>query len=80
MSDTETMTKRAIDLQIKQAIAKRKLRPEAVWLAKSFEEAEANTNLFIKAQILVGAKDRNRDLTRAFDRVTNSRGTTRRTT
>jgi len=74
MSDPETMTKRAIDLQIKQAIAKRKLRPEAVWLAHSTEEAEANANLFIKAQISIGTKDRNRDLTRAFDRVTNSRG------
>jgi len=74
MSDTETMTRRAIDLQIKQAIAKRKLRPEAVWLAHSTEEAEANANLFIKAQILIGTHDRNRDLGRAFDRVTNSRG------
>jgi len=74
MSDPETMTKRAIDLQIKQAIAKRKLRPEAVWLAHSTEEAEANANLFIKAHISIGTKDRNRDLTRAFDRVTNSRG------
>ena len=73
MSDAETMTKRAIDLQIKQAIAKRKLRPEAVWLAHSTEEAEANANLFIKAQIPVGAKDRNRDLGRAFDRVNNLR-------
>ena len=80
MSDTETMTKRAIDLQIKQAIAKRKLRPEAVWLAKSFEEAEANANLFAKARIPIGTKDRNRDLGRAFDRATNSRETTRRTT
>jgi hypothetical protein len=68
------MTRRAIDLQIKQAIAKRKLRPEAVWLAHSTEEAEANANLFIKAQIPVGAKDRNRDLGRAFDRVTTARG------
>ena len=73
MSDTETMTKRAIDLQIKQAIAKRKHRFDSVWLAKSFEEAEANTNLFIKAQIPVGTHDRNRDLGRAFDRVNNSR-------
>ena len=74
MSDTETMTKRAIDLQIKQAIAKRKLRPEGVWLAKSFEEAEANANLFAKARIPIGTKDRNRGLSRAFDRVTTARG------
>ena len=74
MSDTETMTKRAINLQIKQAIAKRKLRPEAVWLAKSFEEAEANSNLFAKACTPIGTKDRNRDLGRAFDRVTTARG------
>jgi hypothetical protein len=73
MSDAETMTKRAIDLQIKQAIAKRKHRFDSVWLAKSFEEAEANTNLYIKAQIPVGTHDRNRDLGRAFDRVTNAR-------
>ena len=76
MSDTETMTKRAIDLQIKQAIAKRKLRPEGVWLAHSTEEAEANSNLFIKAQIPIDTKDRNRGLSRAFDRVTNSRSRT----
>ena len=74
MSDTETMTKKATDLQIKQAIAKRKRCFDSVWLAHSTEEAEANANLFIKAQIPVGAKDRNRDLGRAFDRVTNSRG------
>jgi hypothetical protein len=74
MSDTEIVNRKATDLLIKQAIVKRKHRSEAVWLAKSFEEAEANANLFIKAQIPVGAKDRNRDLTRAFDRVTNSQG------
>jgi hypothetical protein len=74
------MTKKATDLQIKQAIAKRKRCFDSVWLAKSFEEAEANANLFAKARTPIGAKDRNRDLTRAFDRVTNSRETTRRTT
>lgn len=74
MSDTEIVNKKATDLQIKQAIAKRKLRPEAVWLAKSFEEAEANANLFVKAQIPIGTKDRNRDLSRAFDRSATARG------
>ena len=74
MSDSEEITKKATDLQIKQAIAKRKHRSEAVWLANSTEEAEANAHLFAKAQIPLGTKDRNRDLTRAFDRVTNSRG------
>ena len=80
MIDTEIVTKKAIDLQIKQAIAKRKRCFDSVWLAKSFEEAEANANLFIKAQIPIGTKDRNRDLGRAFDRVTTARETTRRTT
>jgi hypothetical protein len=74
MSDTEMVNRKATDLQIKQAIAKRKHRSEAVWLAKSFEEAEANANLFVKAQIPLGKKDRNRDLSRAFDRATTARG------
>ena len=74
MSDTEIVNKKATDLQIKQAIAKRKHRSESVWLAKSFEEAEANANLFVKAQIPLGKKDRNRDLSRAFDRATTARG------
>jgi hypothetical protein len=74
MSDFEEVTKKATDSQIKQAIAKRKHRSEAVWLAKSFEEAEANANLFAKARIPIGTKDRNRDLSRAFDRATTARG------
>ena len=74
MIDTEIVNRKAIDLQIKQAIAKRKHRSEAVWLAKSFEEAEANANLFAKACTPIGTKDRNRDLGRAFDRVTTARG------
>ena len=74
MSNTEIVNKKATDLLIKQAIARRKHRLESVWLAKSFEEAEANANLFVKAQIPLGKKDRNRDLTRAFDRATTARG------
>jgi hypothetical protein len=74
MSDIESVTRKATDLVIKQAIAKRKHRSEAVWLAKSFEEAEANLNLFAKALTPIGTKDRNRDLSRAFDRVTTARG------
>jgi hypothetical protein len=74
MSDSEEVTKKATDLQIKQAIAKRKHRSESVWLTKSFEEAEANANLFVKAQIPIGTKDRNRDLSRAFDRSATARG------
>ena len=74
MSDTEMVNRKATDLQIKQAIAKRKHRSDSVWLAKSFEEAEANAHLFAKAQIPIGTKDRNRDLGRAFDRVTTARG------
>ncbi len=74
MSDSEEVTKKATDLQIKQAIAKRKHRSEAVWLAHSTEEAEANAHLFAKAQIPLGTKDRNRDLSRAFDRSATARG------
>ena len=74
MSDTEMVNRKATDLQIKQAIAKRKHRSEAVWLAHSTEEAEANENLFAKARIPLGIKDRNRDLSRAFDRATTARG------
>ena len=74
MSDTEIVNRKATDLLIKQAIAKRKHRSEGVWLAKSFEEAEANANLFAKARIPIGTKDRNRDLSRAFDRATTARG------
>ena len=74
MSDTEIVNRKAIDLQIKQAIAKRKHRSEGVWLAKSFEEAEVNANLFAKAQIPLGTKDRNRGLSKALDRATTARG------
>jgi len=74
MRDTEIVNKKATDLLIKQAIAKRKHRSESVWLTKSFEEAEANANLFAKARIPIGTKDRNRDLSRAFDRATTARG------
>ena len=80
MSDTKEMVLLVSNLLIDQAIAARARTPESVWLAHSFEEAEANANLFVKAQIPIGTKDRNRDLGRAFDRVTNSRETTRRTT
>lgn len=74
MSDTEIVNRKATDLQIKQAIAKRKHRSEGVWLAKSFEEAEANANLFAKARTPIGTKDRNKTLSRAFDRATTARG------
>ena len=74
MSDSEEVTKKATDLQIKQAIAKRKHRSEAVWLAHSTEEAEANAHLFAKAQIPIGTKDRNRGLFKALDRSTTARG------
>ena len=74
MSDSEEVNRKATDLVIKQAIAKRKHRSEGVWLAKSFEEAEANANLFAKARTPIGTKDRNRDLSRAFDRAATARG------
>jgi hypothetical protein len=74
MSDTEMVNRKATDLQIKQAIAKRKHRSEAVWLAHSTEEAEANAHLFAKAQIPLGTKDRNRGLSKAFNRAITARG------
>ena len=63
------------NLLIDQAIAARARTTESVWLPHSFEEAEANANLFAKTQIPMTNPDRNRSLIRAYDRVTKSRET-----
>ena len=62
-------------LLIQQAIESRKRKHESVWLAHSFEEAEANANLFAATQLPMTYPKRNRSLIRAFDRVTKSRET-----
>ena len=63
------------NLLIQQAIAARRFWPESVWLAHSFEEAEANANLFTKTQLPVTDPERKRSLIRAYDRVKKSRET-----
>ena len=63
------------NLLVQQAIESRARTPESVWLPHSFEEAEANANLFAKTQIPMTNPDRNRSLIRAYDRVTKSRET-----
>jgi hypothetical protein len=75
MSDTKEMVLLVSNLLIQQAIAARARTPESVWLAHSFEEAEANANLFAKTQIPMTNPDRNRSLIRAYDRVKKSRET-----
>ena len=75
VSDTPEMKAALIETLLSQAIAARKFWPESVWLPHSFEEAEANANLFAKTQIPMTNPDRNRSLIRAYDRVTKSRET-----
>ena len=75
MSDTKEMVLLVSNLLIDQAIAARARTTESVWLAHSFEEAEANANLFAKTQLPMSNPDRNRSLIRAYDRVTKSRET-----
>ena len=75
MSDTKEMVLLVSNLLIDQAIAARARTTESVWLAHSFEEAEANANLFAKTQLPMTNPDRNRSLIRAYDRVTKSRDT-----
>jgi len=60
---------------VQQAIEARKNKPESVWLAHSFEEAEANANLFTKTQLPITNPERKRNLIRAFDRAAKSRET-----
>ena len=75
MSDTKEMVLLVSNLLVQQAIESRARTPESVWLPHSFEEAEANANLFAKTQIPMTNPDRNRSLIRAYDRVTKSRET-----
>ena len=75
MSDTKEMVLLVSNLLVQQAIESRARKPESVWLTHSFEEAEANANLFAKTQIPMTNPDRNRSLIRAYDRVTKSRET-----
>ena len=75
MSDTPEMVLLVSNLLIDQAIEARKNKPESVWLAHSFEEAEANANLFAKTQLPISDPERKRSLIRAYDRVAKSRET-----
>jgi len=75
MSDTPEMAVLVSKLLVQQAIESRARRPESVWLAHSFEEAEANANLFAKTQLSVTNPERKRNLIRAYDRVRKSRET-----
>ena len=74
-SEKAAMTELVSSLLIQQAIESRKRKPESVWLAHSFEEAEANANLFAKTQLPMTDPERKRNLIRAFDRVKKSRET-----
>lgn len=75
MTDTPEMVVLVSNRLIDQAVEARKNKPESVWLAHSFEEAEANANLFAKTQLPVTDPERKRNLIRAFDRVRKSRET-----
>jgi len=75
MSDTPETVLLVSNLLVQQAIESRARKPESVWLPHSFEEAEANANLFAKTQLPMSNPDRNRSLIRAYDRVTKSRET-----
>ena len=75
MSDTPEMKAALIDTLLGQAIAARRFWPESVWLAHTFEEAEANANLFAKTQLPITDPERKRNLIRAYDRVKKSRET-----
>ena len=75
MSDTKEMVLLVSNLLIQQAIEARRNKPESVWLPHSFEEAEANANLFTKTQLPISDPERKRNLIRAFDRVKKSRET-----
>ena len=75
MTDTPEMVVLVSNRLIDQAVEARKNKPESVWLAHSFEEAEANANLFAKTQLPISDPERKRNLIRAFDRVRKSRET-----
>ena len=76
------MTLLVSNLLVQQAIESRARKPESIWLAHSFEEAEANANLFAKTQLPMNNPERKRNLIRAYDRVKLARETysTRRAT
>jgi len=63
------------NLLIKQAIESRARTSASVWLPHSFEEAEANANLFAKTQLPMTDPERKRNLIRAYDRVKLARET-----
>ena len=78
MDDGEVIDKAALIAELlRQAIESRARKPESVWLAHTFEEAEANANLFAKTQLPMTNPERKRNLIRAFDRVKLSRETYR---
>ena len=75
MTDTPEMVVLVSNLLIQQAIESRARKPESVWLPHSFEEAEANSNLFAKTQLPITDPERKRSLIRAYDRAAKSRET-----
>ena len=75
MSDTKEMVLLVSNLLVQQAIESRARTPESVWLPHSFEEAEANANLFAKTQLPISDPERKRSLIRAYDRAAKSRET-----
>ena len=74
-NERAAMAVRVSNLLIDQAIEARRNKPESVWLPHSFEEAEANANLFAKTQLPMTDPERKRNLIRAYDRVKLSRET-----
>jgi len=74
-NERAAMAVRVSNLLIKQAIESRARKPESIWLAHSFEEAEANANLFAKTQLPMTDPERKRNLIRAYDRVKLARET-----
>jgi hypothetical protein len=74
-SERAAMAVLVSNLLVQQAIESRARKPESVWLAHSFEEAEANANLFAKTQLPISDPERKRNLIRAYDRVKKSRET-----
>ena len=74
-SEKAAMAVLVSNLLVQQAIESRARKPESIWLAHSFEEAEANANLFAKTQLPMTDPERKRNLIRAYDRVKQSRET-----
>ena len=74
-SEKAAMAVLVSNLLVQQAIESRARKPESIWLAHSFEEAEANANLFAKTQLPMTDPERKRNLIRAYDRVKLARET-----